>query len=64
MNSLVNDCDCPTDTLKIGTKKEDEKNWGGCPKCGRLPPTIVKQKIKNSLKISEQRNSSLRLMLL
>ncbi len=27
-NSLVNDCDCPTDK-----NQKEEKNWGGCPKC-------------------------------
>jgi DEAD/DEAH box helicase domain-containing protein len=27
-NSLINDCDCPTDK-----NQKEEKNWGGCPKC-------------------------------
>ncbi len=27
-NSLVNDCDCPTEK-----NQKEEKNWGGCPKC-------------------------------
>ena len=27
--SLLEDCDCPTDK----SQRDEEKNWGGCPKC-------------------------------